>query len=188
MSSGCPTGMTTPSHFEPVGHIAKAHGLDGLVVFQPELSDTDQLLEIPVFYVSDNRGFMIPHRVEEFLPIDKKGHISFFVKFEHVDERTQAELLKGKSVYVNTLMNPLNEPDDAFSMEEVIGFTVVDETDAELGTVTGLISHPGQDVLETELFEGSKTILIPVVEAYVEEIDDESETVYVHNIQPLMEL
>lgn len=180
--------MTT-THFEPVGHIAKVHGLDGKVVFQPEFSDTDQLLEIPVFYVSDNRGFMIPHRVEEFLPIDKKGHNSFFVKFEHVDERTQAELLKGKSVYVNTLMNPLNEPDDAFSMEEVIGFTVVDETDAELGTVTGLISHPGQDVLEMEFHnKESKTILIPVVEAYVEEIDDESETVYVHNIQPLMEL
>lgn len=97
------------------------------------------------------------------------------VRLEGIDDRTAAESLNGMQVSIRAC--DLEElPEGEHYVRDIIGFDVVDVAaeggEAKVGTLKDVIQNTAQSILEVETSEG-KTVLIPAVDEFLKEIDDE---------------
>ncbi len=88
-----------------------------------------------------------------------------------LDDRDQAEALKGARVYVSRQSFPT--PDEGeFYWVDLIGLAVANREGAALGTVVGLIETGPHCVLRIQPAEaGAAEVLVPFVAAYVDSVD-----------------
>jgi len=99
------------------------------------------------------------------------------VRFEGVDDRTGAEVLRGTllTVDVRTLA-PIEDPDE-FHDHELEGLLVVDTAGGALGTVREVLHSPGGDLLviapqpDTGPDPGPPEVLVPFVREIVPDVD-----------------
>ena len=106
-------------------------------------------------------------------------HISgddWLVSFKGVKDRTQAEALVGKLCLVDTDELP-EDYEDALYIDDVAGYAVVDENLGSIGTLTEVLDMPGQSLLSVD--RDGREVLIPAVDEFILDIDDEAETILV---------
>jgi 16S rRNA processing protein RimM len=97
------------------------------------------------------------------------GRELFVVRLEGCDDRGAAEALVGHHLLVDAADRPPLEPGE-FHVRDLVGLEVrLLPEGTVLGSVTDLI-HGGNDLLEIELCEGGRRLLIPFVEAIVPEV------------------
>lgn len=112
------------------------------------------------------------------------------VKLRGVDDRNAAEELRGMKVYIDAEdLEPL--PEGEHYVRDLIGCRVVDiAADAagggsgsarEIGTLRDVIQNTAQSILEVETAEG-RTVLIPAVDAFLRNIDEEAGVIEVELI------
>lgn len=97
------------------------------------------------------------------------------VKLEGFDDRNAAETVRGMEVSIRAC--DLEElPEGEHYVRDIIGFDVVDVAaeggETKVGTLKDVIQNTAQSILEVETSEG-KTVLIPAVDEFLKEIDDE---------------
>ena len=150
-----------------VGRVVKPHGILGEVAVEV-LSDVPGRRDAGVEVVVQGRTVTIrgsrPHQ----------GRL--LLRFEHVADRTAAELLRGVQIEAPAI--DLDDA-DAYFAHELVGMPVLGEDGDDLGIVSGLIELPaaaGYDLLEVARADGT-TWLLPAVDDYVEvaEMADGSE-------------
>src|SRR5680860_72579 len=83
-----------------IGYIARSQGVDGTVLIIPELYAPTLFDDIDLVRLKDARGDLIPARIESVQVQEKNDRLSFFVKFDHITDRNQAEMLKTNEVFV----------------------------------------------------------------------------------------
>lgn len=93
-------------------------------------------------------------------------------------EEAQNRLLFVESRYFNDLQ-PAIEPDDS-----VIGYTIR-FMDADFGVVLDIMDNPAHPILEVKVDTG--TILIPMVDEYIEQTDHEQHVLICKNLDQLLE-
>lgn len=97
------------------------------------------------------------------------------VKFEDVDlEEDALELIK-KDVYLPLSELPDLEPDQ-FYYHEVNNFKAVDKTKGEFGNISSVDSRSPQALFIIE--QSGKQVLVPVIDAFIEKIDKQNQTIY----------
>jgi 16S rRNA processing protein RimM len=107
----------------------------------------------------------------------------FLVKFEGVDSREEAELVKG-TLYVPA--DKARDLDDGEYWErDVVGCSVVTADGTTVGTVTEVIPGPAQDLLEIDTARGPR--LIPFVAEIVTEVDPGERRVVIDPPEGLLE-
>lgn len=165
-----------------IGFISRAHGTSGDVVLDPLFESEDIYTSDHVFYLRKN-GQETPARIEKSRLVRKGDKLSFFVKFEHITDRTAAEQLKGSSVLLSSEFIPeeIEESD-----EDLIGYQVEDENGDVIGEVIDVLENPAHPLLQVK--EPSGAFFIPLVEAYILGIDDEERIVVVSDISELKSL
>jgi 16S rRNA processing protein RimM len=141
-----------------VARVVKAHGIRG---------------EVACDLLTD-----VPGRLDQGTPVTVAGRDTtiatsrphqgrLLVRFEGVETRNDAELLRGSEV----LTEPLPEAEhDAYFVHELVGMAVVDADGAPLGMVRALVELPAAaeyDLLEVERRDGHRWLL-PAVDDYVE--------------------
>ena len=119
--------------------------------------------------------------VLEVRPIDER---TADVAFEGVNGQTASELV-GSHCLIKRATIDESVFEEAPAMWE--NWAVIDMAAGEIGVVAGLIDNPGQALLEVERPDGS-TVLVPVVDDIVREVDVESATVHVDLPQGLLDL
>ena len=98
-----------------------------------------------------------PARVES----SRKGRRGLLVKLDAVNDRTQAEALRGEELTVlPEQVEPL--PDGAYYHFQILDMRVVDEAGEPLGIVSEIIVTGGNDVYVVHE-EGRRDILIPAL-------------------------
>jgi 16S rRNA processing protein RimM len=136
-----------------IGLILKPHGLKGEVTISID-SDAPDMTEIEsVFIEKDNR--LIPYFIELISVRDNKA----FVKFEDIDSPEAAKLISKHALYLPKSSRPKTGRGEFYD-DEVIGFTVEDETAGNLGNVREVMSA-GLNRLLVVMRE-DKELLIPV--------------------------
>jgi 16S rRNA processing protein RimM len=97
------------------------------------------------------------------------GRELYVVRLEGCDDRSAAEALVGHHLLVDAADRPPLEPGE-FHLLDLVGLEVrlLPQGNA-IGTVTDLI-HGGNDLLEVELSDGGRRLLIPFVEVIVPEV------------------
>ena len=97
--------------------------------------------------------------------------------------RTDAEAAQNKAVFIKTeVIDEVTDPVD--NEESFIGYTI-QYNGKEFGEVLDIMMNPAHPILEVK--HGSGTILIPMVEEYVEETDHENGMISCINLDQLIE-
>lgn len=170
------------SQYKQIGYISRSHGVEGDVLIIPDIHAPTLFDALDLVYIANARGDLVPARPESVRVQEKHNRLSFFVKFEHVTDRTQAEDLKNFTVYadretVESLLNPDELPVDFTSFEIWAGGNPI-------GTVEGTMQNPAHPILQV-VTKDEEELLIPLVDEYVTGIDKESQKIQCQNLNQL---
>jgi 16S rRNA processing protein RimM len=167
-----------------IARIGKVHGLDGTVRLQPD-DDLEYVIEKnSVLFLQNRRGDLIPARVTDIRVEKKRNKRLFFVKFDRIADRTEAEQFQDRPVFSDIIKSQTdNDPEDS----DITGFTIIDESGI-VGTVSGVMDNPAHPIIEAAIHEIRETdkLLIPWVDEYVNSIDRKQKKVICHNLDQLI--
>jgi 16S rRNA processing protein RimM len=164
-----------------LGYIVRTHGVKGQVVAFFDVDYPEAYEELESVFLQMN-GKLVPFFIDA-LDLQPDGRI--IIKFEDVNSIVEAEKLKSIPLYLP--LNALPElPDDQFYFHDVIGYTVVDETLGELGTIKEIYEMPFQDLMAME-YKGAE-VLIPVQDELILRADKTSRKLYVNLPEGLVDI
>ena len=152
----------------PVGQVVGVQGLRGELRVNPA-SDFPERFTVPGTRWLRGRNGAVK-AIELMAGRQLPGKSLFVVRFEGINDRTAAEALVGQTLLVRADDRP-DLADGEFHLLDLVGLEVRVNADSEtgsevIGTVTDLISG-GNDLLEVELRDGGRRVLIPFVETIV---------------------
>lgn len=173
------------NRFVEIGRIGRPRGLEGVVRFVPNQNFTDDLFDrADLFYMKNERSDLVPSRIESADVETKRNQQTFFVKFDMIANRTDAETAQNKAVFIKAdLFDEVTEPID--DDESFIGY-IIEYDGTEFGKVLDVLMNPAHPILEVK--HGAGTILIPLVDEYVDETDHENGIITCINLDQLIEL
>ena len=113
----------------------------------------------------------------------KMANIRCWIKFEGIDDRTQAERIAGGELLCrrDLLTKPAENEHFVF---DLIGLAALDLEQKQVGTVRDVISMPANDVLEIETSRGN--MLVPFVREFIKEIILEKRIIIIDKFQGLL--
>src|SRR5690625_1821558 len=124
------------------------HGLDGTVRVVPDRDDVSHLFsEGSLLYLKSRRGELMPARIENARQ-EGGGRPLFFVKFDRISDRTEAESWRDTAVYS---ADELPETDDLMDeMPDPTGYRAIDP-ECPRGEVAEVMDNPAHAILEGHL-------------------------------------
>lgn len=173
------------SLFAQIGHIVRSQGLKGELKILFDSDSTEAIEQISVLYLRNNRGDFYPCRIANLRVEGKGNRISFFVQFETIADRTSAEALKNKAVFVETeIANQFfnNSPEE----ENMIDYEVLNDQNVSIGLVIDFMDSGAQIVITVATTSGS--LLIPMVDEFVTDVDHHAKTIKCQNLAILEDI
>lgn len=168
-----------------IGRIGRPRGLEGVVRFMPSEVFTDDLFEeAELFYIKNERSDLVPIRIEEIRVEDKRNQQTFFVKFDTIADRSEAEDAQGRSLFIDKDRIQSEEPIQQ-DEGQMIGYSVWFKN-KEIGRVLDVLENPAHFIIEIKLGTGS--LLIPYVDEFIEKTDHENDTLFCKNLDQLTDL
>lgn len=147
------------------GEVGKPHGLDGEVYVLVISDDPHRFEPGAELHRDDGRALTV---VGSYAHGDR-----FLVRFEGVDSRAAAMLLRGP-LYVPVTERRSLDPGE-FWHDDLVGCSVVTGDGGNVGTVSGVIAGPSQDLLQIETASGER--LVPIVKEIVVEVDTDKKRI-----------
>jgi 16S rRNA processing protein RimM len=142
-----------------VGQVAGAYGLDGAVKVVPLTDFADRF---------DSGATFLIDGAERQVEWSRTGQLGLVVKLRGIDNRTMAELYRGRYLEVpEAAARPLAE--GRFYHHEVVGLAVLTSSGRPLGTIAEVLERPANDVWVSR--EGVVEHLIPATRDAVVEVD-----------------
>ncbi|KAF5039874.1 Ribosome maturation factor RimM [anaerobic digester metagenome] len=161
-----------------IGKTVKTHGINGEVLIKFEAGKTPANESEPVFL--DFEGIQVPFFIESLRsPIDTE----WFVIFEEVNDKTKAEKLLGRPVYVH--QDNLDVREDEFSLDSLIGYEVIDENQGRVGILSH-IQKGAQDLMIID--NNGEEIYVPFVEDFLVEINPDKKQIIVETPDGLLDM
>lgn len=170
------------NQYEQIGRIARSHGVQGDVLIIPDIYAPTLFDVLDLVHIENARGDLVPARIESVRVQENNNRLSFFVKFEHVSDRTQAEKLKNAAVYADReIVDNLREVDDL--PLDLTSFEVWSD-DEKVGSVEVMLQNPAHPILQV-ITDEHEELLIPMVDEYVADIDEENKKIQCQNLHQL---
>ncbi len=146
-----------------LGYVVRAHGIRGALRVRPlseRAEETAQTLAAgPALFLDEQRYPIVRVRLERD---------ELLVELEGVHDRTGAEALQGRQVFVDRAQLPAIAGDEVY-LADLVGCEVVDRSGKPLGRVTGSL-HTGAH--ETLILDAAgRELLLPFVSVYLVEVD-----------------
>jgi 16S rRNA processing protein RimM len=142
-----------------VGQIGGAYGLDGAVKVVPLTDFADRFDSGATFQIDG---------AEREVEWSRPGHPGLVVKLRGIDNRTMADLFRGRYLEVrDDDARPLGE--GRFYHHQVVGLAVSTISGRELGTIAEILERPANDVWVSKA--GVVEHLIPATKDAVVEVD-----------------
>ncbi len=146
-----------------VGALLGAHGVRGDVRVKSFTGEPDALFDYGPFSNEQGEVILDPKSARP-----AKDH--FIVTPLKPLQKEEWDALKGTRLYIPRERLPETDDDD-FYIEDLVGLTVQDSTEAVLGRVKAVQNHGAGDLLEIQPKSGGKSVLIPFTLADVPTID-----------------
>lgn len=163
-----------------LGKITKKHGYKGNVIIhldtdEPELYDTLESVFI------EQNGKLIPFFFESAQPYQGD---KLLVKIEDV-EGDEVDRFINRSLYLPLSTLPKLEG-TSFYYHEIIGFTIFDQSNTEIGTIKNVNDSAAQAYFEVDV--DGKEILIPMIDEWILELDRENKAMLIQIPDGLLEI
>ncbi|MBR3184939.1 MAG: 16S rRNA processing protein RimM [Oscillospiraceae bacterium] len=151
------------------GRIVNTHGINGEVKIEV-------WLDSPAFFKTFKRLFI--NGAEKRI-LSAREHKQFIIaRLEGVEDINAAMALKGKTVEI--LRADAHMKDGEFFVQDILGFTVVDEDGHTVGKLVDAFETPASMLY---VVRGESEHLIPAVREFILGIDAEKEEIRVHLIE-----
>ena len=151
------------------GRIVNTHGVTGEVKIEV-------WLDSPAFFKTFKRLFI--NGAEKRI-LSAREHKQFIIaRLEGVEDLNAAMALKGKTVEI--LRADARMKDGEFFVQDILGFTVVDEDGHTVGKLVDAFETPASMLY---VVRGESEHLIPAVREFILGIDAEKEQIRVHLIE-----
>jgi len=142
-----------------VGQVMGAYGLQGAVKVQPLTEFDDRF--------SPGASLLL-EGLERQVEWSRAGHPGLVVKLKGIDNRTMADLFRGRYLEVGeSELRPA--PEGRFYHHQLVGLKVLTRSGRELGEIAEVLERPANDVWVSR--EGRVEHLIPATQDAVVEVD-----------------
>lgn len=163
-----------------VGAITSTHGIRGEVKVFPMTDDAARFKKCKELILDTGKEKKI---------VQVEG-VKFFkrlviLKFKGYDSINDIEAYKGKALYV-TRENAVALEKDEYFIADLIGISVFDEQEREIGTLRDVIETGANDVYSVVTQEG-KEILFPAIKDCILNVDIEKRQMHVHIMPGLLD-
>ncbi len=163
-----------------VGVISSTHGVRGEVKVFPTTDDVKRFKRLKEVLLDTGK---------EQIPLEIEG-VKFFkqfaiLKFKGIDNINDIEKYKGKSLFV-TRENAVRLRKDEYFIADLIGITVFDEEEKEIGELKDVIETGANDVYVIQMSDG-KELLLPAIKQCILDVDVEKGTMKVHILEGLLD-
>jgi len=150
----------------PLAEVARPHGVRGEVRLKLYNERSDLLLALDEVLVR------LPGGEEHEVSIDgaRRADSTILVKLHSIDDRNRADELRGAVLCARRTSFPPPENGEFYACD-LEGARVVGPDGAELGRVRELRTYPSVHALVVTAADGGKDWEVPLVEAFVEDID-----------------
>ncbi|MBO6522992.1 MAG: 16S rRNA processing protein RimM [Balneolaceae bacterium] len=173
------------SSFIQVGHIVRSQGLKGELKVIFETESPENVEQLSLVYLRNDRGDFYPCRIVNLRVEGKGNKISFFVQFDHIADRTSAEALRNRALFVDQEVAGQffsDKPED----DTLLDYEVLNDRNQHVGLIIDLMDSGAQTVLTVATTSGS--LLIPLVDEFVVEVNHEAQTIQCQNLEILEDL
>jgi len=151
-----------------IGYIQKAHGLKGELFFKPFGDD--------ISYLSKKLEIFLAEEMYEISSF-RKVTGGVIIKLNGVDDRNASDLLKAKTVSVDSsLFSELSDA-DGFYLNQLLGFSVFLDGQRK-GEVSGFAETEAHDLLRITTETGE--VEFPYVESFISEISNLKKELHVN--------
>lgn len=171
--------MIKPQEVIKIGKVTKTHGVSGELscTFINDIFGDD---DAP-YLVADIDGIFVPFFIEEYR---FKSDVTALIKFEDIDDADSAKLLLGRELYFPvkyiTDSEPLNYG------EGILGYKIY-SAEKLIGTIEG-VDDSTANVLFSVITESGEELLIPAVDDFVENINDEKKEILMNLPEGLLDI
>lgn len=169
-----------------VGTCGPPHGVRGEVKVIPETDDPERLAALDRVFVGADAERARERTVEALRFQPTKRGVVALVRFSGIDDRDQAEFLRGQSVFAAEADLPALEEDDVF-LHDLLGLDVVTDDGTEVGTVGDVMTGGAQNLLVVRR-PGQPDVLVPDVDEIVTTIDLDAERITIRPPEGLLDL
>ncbi len=173
------------SQYQQIGHFARSHGVHGELLLISDYAVDSLLEQHPLLRYRDDRGDLVPARLEDVRKSEGENKNAFFVKLFYIEDRHEAEQLKGKKVFVDR--DALDGMGSARASVPYYKFRVLNEDRQPVGIVVNGFDTAAQQIIEIETDE-DKQFMVPLVDEFVVEVDEDQQRLICRNLEMLMDL
>ena len=163
-----------------VGVITSTHGVRGEVKVYPTTDDPKRFKRLKEVILDTGKEELI-------LEIEGVKFFKQFVilKFKGFDNINDIEKYRQKSLYV-TRANAVRLRKDEYFIADLMGLTVIDEEDKEIGVLKNVMETGANDVYEITMNDG-RELLLPAIKQCVLEVNVEEGFIKVHILDGLLD-
>lgn len=173
------------SRLHEIGRIGRPRGLDGWVRFEPHSALSSTIIsENRIVYIKNNRSGYRPLRIEDYYTEEKRNTQSFFVKFDMITNRTEAELIKDKGLFSDQFDPEADVESTDEDPVDYSGYEIIYDGKS-IGSVLDILENPAHLILEAKVGKGS--LLIPFVDEFVTEVNHDNRLIRCRNLDQLIE-
>jgi 16S rRNA processing protein RimM len=167
--------------FFQAGKVVKLSGSTGELVCLLDATYYTGKKKLESVFIQIN-GNLIPFFIDQ---IRVKGSNHAMIRFLDLDSTADMIALVDRLIFLPNSLKVKAGKAKNFDLD-LVGFSVTDETQGEIGTVVSIIEMPMQELLEIE-FRG-KQILIPLVDEIVLDMDEMKKILYIRAPEGLIDL
>ena len=163
-----------------VGVITSTHGVRGEVKVYPTTDDPKRFKRLKEVILDTGKEQLI-------LEIEGVKFFKQFVilKFKGFDNINDIEKYRQKSLYV-TRANAVRLRKDEYFIADLMGLTVIDEEDKEIGVLKDVMETGANDVYEITMND-DRELLLPAIKQCVLEVNVEEGFIKVHILDGLLD-
>ncbi len=165
--------------FTIIGYIGKSYGLGGKFYLSEPKLDAQALRSLKYVYVGNG---VEPEEVHSLLSVEIRGD-RLCIAIEGIDSKEASARLTHKALLITDKQVELL-PDFDEDID-ILGYKVFQDG-LLIGEVTEVQELPAQDLIIFTTMDGS-TVMLPFVEEFIEDIDDERGILYVQLLEGMME-
>lgn len=155
-----------------IGLITKPQGIKGEVKVEPYTDDVARFLDLKKVFIKEGNGYSTLRVMGA--RVDAKNA---YLLLERIYDRNAAEAMRGVELFVDRA-NAVKLPEGRFFIVDLLGSRVVDRNNNELGTLKEVLQPGANDVFVVKT--KGEDLLIPVVAAFVDDIDAKNKLITVN--------
>jgi len=166
--------------FVVIGQVLRSHALRGAVKVRIIPDAADQFLQLRQVLLQRGEQMLGEYVIEKV----QAGNGGFFVKFREVNDRDQAERLRGAELIIPRAACELAAPDQFYHFD-LIGLRVFTADNEPLGELADILHYPANDVWVIRHGEAEK--LIPAIDTVIQKVDLPNRRIVITPLPGLLE-